>query len=315
MYKKREDYLNFRVKTLLLVLNSLLFVFSLLFVPIAYSGDFKLVKVNSYYEPELRELSITLPSTNIKAGLYRYDTDDGGSTGKIGFLFNKEKFYFLQSNRSDPVEGQYGLSGDVTYGIYKNYFLLEASAGGTTRNSYLFLFKYDKNGVRFLDVITKAVMSNHEIMDFISITMQIGKDGYPSWESGSPVWMVIKDIDNDGRPEIKLLTSVAFKFEGYFHLFLEVRNDRLKVDFNPNLYKPFFEQEKRKSKVKTKGDQYYIYGFLSKELSLTEIKHMLKPDRQSLIGFIENIKNMDEAFHELVMDEKFVLMQYNLKRR
>jgi len=133
------------------------FLFLLLLVSLAYSGSFKLIKVNAHYEPELKskeDPAITLPGTKIKAGLYRYYTDDGGFTGKVGFLINKERFYFLQSRRPEGkpgIEWQYGLAGDVTYGIYKNYFLLEASAGGTTRNSHLFLFKYDKNGVHFLE--------------------------------------------------------------------------------------------------------------------------------------------------------------------
>jgi hypothetical protein len=308
-----------------------------LFVLPAYSSDFKLIKVNSHYEPELKnreESAITLPDTDIKTGLYRYDTDDGGYTGKIGFLINKEKFYFLQSRRPEGkpgIEWQYGLAGDVTYGIYKNYFLLEASAGGTTRNSYLFLFKYDKNGVRFLDAITEAVMPNHEMLDFISSIKQteqeILKYGsfddnlYPVWEFRSPVWMGIEDIDDDGNPEIKLLISAAFKFEVYFKLYIAIREDRLRVDFNPDLYKPFFKQVKQK---KVKDDQYYIYGFLAKELSLDKIKRelkdkqtkvKLKESRQNLIFIIENIGKLDEAFHYLVKDENFVLKQYDLKRR
>lgn len=317
MCKKGNIKINSFVKRSYLSLVVYLFVFSALLVSIAYSGDFKLIKVNSHYEPELKnddEPAITLPGTNIKAGLYRYYFDDGSSTGKIGFLIDKERFFFLESRRQGKEQGtiwQYGLAGDVTYGIYKNYFLLEASAGGTTRNSILFLFRYDKNGVQFLDQIERTYF------DFISAGKQTEDNDNP-WEQGGPVWMDIKDTDGDGRPEIKLIISSSFKFRPYFNLYLEIRGDRLKVDFNPNLYKPLFEQERHKfQKTKKISDQYYIYGFLAKELSLDKIKkRTLQADRETLISsLIQDILKLDEVFHEGLQDENFILKQYNLKRR
>lgn len=313
---KQKRYQHNFLRNILYGLMLLFLIFQTLFISSSYSAGFKLKKIDSHFEPEIKskdDPAIILPNTNIEAGLYRYDPDDEGlTTGKIGFLINKEKFYFLQSRRPGGEKWQYGLAGDVTYGIYKNYLLIEASAGGTTRNSYLFLFKYGKDKIQFLDA-TSHMFIKRELFDFISVTDKLDDNGYPPWEQGGPIWMNIKDIDSDGRPEIKLLISVAHKFETYFKLFLEIRNDHLKVDFNPHLYKPFFEQEKQKSK-KIKNDQYYIYGFLAKELSLSEIKSVQKHNKR-LINILENIRELDKSFIKNINEEKFILKQYNLKRR
>lgn len=304
----------------LLVLSTFSFVISQV-----YSGNFKLSKVDAHYLPELKETpAIRLPGSNIKAGLYKYIPGDGGFTGKIGFLIDEKKFLFLQSNRSGIKEGEYGLAGNITYGIYKDYLLMDVSSGGTDRNGMLFLFRFSKNEIHFLDVISKGSVAG-ELLGFVTNVKEEkyekSKYGpfedkfYWIWEMRSPVWMQINDVNN-GIATIDIVISKAFKFKPYFKLFLQIKDNKLKISFDPNLYKPLFEREEKLTALKkNKRDQYYIYGYLSKQLRLDEIEKMLesKPKYKNLICLLREMGNVDGALHSSMNEEKFRLVQYKLK--
>ncbi len=139
-------------------------------------------------------------------------------------------------------------------------------------------------------------------------------EDYPVRGVNEPVWMEIEDIDNDGNPEIMLIISGLFKFVPYFNLYIEISENRLKVDLNPKLYKPFFEQEKHKSQTNLKTDQYFIYGFLSNELNLKEIERALGNDRKELITDIKQIENLNQDLHEVVNEENFYIEDYHLRK-
>jgi hypothetical protein len=330
MYKKEENFLKFQqLKIVSFVLISLLFASSALFVLQAYSGDFKLKKVNSHYEPEMSE-GIILPGTNIKAGMFRYVIDEvkGDETWKAGLLI-KDKIYYVESEKYAHMQpknwveytGTFDVGGDSNFGLYKNYLVMDSCAYAASGcNRRMFLFKVSKNSVRLLDVIVKADGDKFSI-NFIS-----DSDRQKGCITNCPVGNIyIKDIDQDGNPEFKITVYPSFltvpEYElSIYELYLEIANDRLQIDFNPELYKPLFERENLK-KTKRKSDAYYIYGFLAKELDLKKIKAMLKgsgkePSEQyeRVVGLLEGHKKWDSAFHDHG-DEKFVLKQYNLQRR
>ncbi|MBI5212129.1 MAG: hypothetical protein HY957_02000 [Nitrospirae bacterium] len=179
-----------------------------------------------------------------------------------------------------------------------------ASAAG--HNRLMFLCKYDNHFVQLLDVIGQAYVGPYG-MDFKPITADKDKSCITNCPPGQ---IIIQDFDHDGTPEIEMIISTGFK------LYFEITNNRLQVDLNPELYKPLFEREKLK-KTKRKSDAYYIYGFLINELKLEKIKTMLKADRKQykmVVTILKTVEQWNAVFHN-AGGEKFVLKQYNLKRR
>jgi hypothetical protein len=328
MCKKSENHLKLQqLKIVSFILISLLFAFSALFVPPAHSGDFKLIKVDSHYEPEISE-GIIPPGTNIKAGIFTYVIDEAKAdeTSKAGLLI-KDKLYYVESDKYAHMQpkgrldytGEFDLGGDPNFGIYKDYFVMDAYASGASHNRKMFLFRFNKDTTRLLDVIVEAYVNNIG-MDFISAYEKTDKvvpiGEIPRIFKHTHVsWINIEDIDGDGKPEFKIVIR-----EKWFELYFEIANDRLQVDLNPDLYKPLFEREKLK-KTKRKSDAYYIYGFLAKELDLKKIKTMLEGTSKKsyeqygrVVALLEGYKKWDSAFHNY-LGEKPILKQYNLKRR
>lgn len=298
MRRKKDNNMIPFAKRFYLLLSVCLFIFLASFVLPAYSGDFKLKKINSHYEPELRldYSGIVLPGTNIKAGSYTYIADNGDEVSSLGFLIDSKQFYFVESD-------EYDFTGDTTYGVYNGYFIIDSAGYGSTigANHLMFLFKYKKESVQLLDVVRQAYIGFYG-MDFRLINNEKIGD---YWKAN------VKDIDGDGKPEIKLL------IEDSFELYFEIHDNCLRVDLNPELYKPLFNREKNRIQSKGKSDEYYIYGFLSKKLTLNKIKNMTKANRDQskfIITLLENSEKWNSAFHDHG-DEKFVLKQYNLKRR
>jgi len=282
-----------------------LLLVSLFFALPVYSEGFKLKKVGSHYEPELIGESITLPDTEIRAGTYKYISDNVGEIEKLGFLVNSRQFYFVQSN-------EYSHCDEANYGVNKGYFVIDGWGYGSVsgHNRLMFLFRYDKDYVRLLDVIGQAYVASYG-MDFVSITNPKEKRGYLS-----PLKTDVKDVDGNGRPEIKIEIYTGDKSPPAFELYLEIVNDRLQVNFNSKLYKPLFENVKRKYKGKIKPVSYYVYGFLMKRIGIERIKTELAGDKDRfyVVKLLENVDKWNSAFHDLG-DEKFELLQYNLSRR
>ncbi len=328
MYKKKEKILKFQqLKIVSFVLISLMFAFSALFVLQAYSGDFKLTKVNSHYEPEMSE-GIMLPGTNIKAGVFTYIIDEtkADQTSKAGLLI-KDNLYYVESEKYAHIQpknwleytGTFDPGGDPNFGIFKDYFVMDAYSYGASHSRKMFLFRFNKDTIQLLDVILQAYANNIG-MDFISAYEETDKivavgEIPRSYKRNTVSWIDIKDIDGDGKPEFKVVIR-----EKWFELYFEIANDRLQVDLNPDLYKPLFEREKLK-KIKRKSDAYYIYGFLANELDLKKIKAMLegtgkRPYEQygRVVALLEEHKRWDSAFHDY-LGENPILKQYNLKRR
>lgn len=287
----------------------------LLSVEAACAGEFIFKKTGSGYYPESYDPVITLPGRDMKAGIFEYLYDDGRDGTKAAIMVNNEVIYYV--NSPDRENGEYDPGGDTNYGIYKDYFLLDSFAHGASHRRMMYLFKTSKdNTVKLLDVLVEANVAENVpyLLDFMSESIEEKKPGWDRMYYRLPVWTDIKDIDGDGRPEIKLriLTGNA-DLTKEFALYLEISGERLRVDFNPALYKPLFEEEKSKSR---KSFAYYIYGFFSGKLKLEKIKRDLRGDRElykSVVPLLENRDRWNSAFHEYD-GRKPVLMKYDIKR-
>lgn len=298
---------SFCASVLLLLAAAIPFFLLPPFVQVAYSDGFKLTKVDSRHEPELKEKpAIALPNSNIQAGTYIY-IRGADQLGRIGFLTGMNKFYFVDSNH-------YSLIGETNRGVYKNYFVMDAWGYGGGHSRLMFLFRWDKDSVQLLDVIGQAYVNNRG-MDFVS---EYEKSALCDIYRCPPRPMVIKNVDQDGNPEIKLFVSIGNKFEPLdFELYLEIAENRLRVDLNHALYEPLFKQFERKSRNSTtKPVEYYIYGFLAKKLDIDAFMKGLKGRSQydDVVIRFENLAKWDAAFHE-VGGEVFHLKQYDLTRR
>lgn len=278
---------------------------SLLCAQLAYAEGFKLVKVGEHYEPVLkRGPSIALPQTNIRAGLYLHEDLDGGESGKVGFL-NGEELTYVESMRT-PLKYQYGLVGGVIYAILPPYFIFCADQGGTFLNGLLFLFKFDKDGVKLLDCISEGYLNN----------WGSGIQFKPEHETSalnSPVIGMVGDLNHDGIPEIEVLVEPDIHYVNTsFSLYFDIIGDKLRINLESSFYIPLFKaEEQRIANVEKKSHSYYIYGFLSKNFDLKSIETALKDDtdRRWIVDILKSIDTWDAEFHDV---EKFTLKKINL---
>lgn len=285
-----------------------LFISLSLFIPSAYSDGFKIIKVDSRYEPEFRDGPIPLPGTSIKVGSFPYyDAKSLNMGTKLGFWINDTTLFYVQS---ETGSGNYDIGGEINYGSYKNYFVADTWSYGAGHNRMMFLFKYNKDSVQLLDAIGQAYVDK-AAMDFLS---EYDKSAPCDIYKCPPRPMVIKDMDGDGNPEIKILIVPK-----NYWLYLEMANERLQVNFNPALYEPLFNRAKQKPyKSRIRPFDYYLYGFLAKQLTLKEIKNELKPDKSGLyewlLSLLENYGTWDTAFHD-IGESKPELVGYEPPRR
>jgi hypothetical protein len=287
----------------------------------------------------------------MKAGEYAYVLDDGDQVRKAGILVNGEVLYYVESSEHADVPGPLppqgaryvtstDTSGDCNYGLHESYFLMDCWCCGSTsgHNRVMYLFKTANGTVEFLDGLRAGVM------DFTSKP----KEGEDRTKEKNYLLTRLEDIDKDDNPEVELgiergdRLSLIFQLQ-LFSLYFEIDDDKLRLDLNPALYKPLFEQarmdepSKRVPHVysvkdegfpvlvptspKGRSDAYYIYGFLTGELKPDEIRSALGPDGElyegqykSVMPLLENKDKWDEGFH-FSTDKRPVLMKLNLNKR
>jgi hypothetical protein len=283
----------------------------------AYSDGFKLERIGTHDEPKIYGRSVTLPDTSIRAGIYLYQVDDkrvddGIGQGRLGFMIGTDNFFYVDST-------YYSLS-DTNYGLYGNYFVIDGWGWGSTsgHDRLMLLCQFDKVSVKLLDVIGIPYIEKIG-MDFVSFDIDDAQDKSKPVETlesrltrVEPSRIAINDIDHNGMSEIKL------KMLGYdFFLYLEIANDKLRVNLNPALYTPLFVAEnKRLGNSKNKSYAYYFYGFLAKKLDLKTIGLALKHHKEQSKGIdvlLRNIEKWNDEFHR-VYGERFEMKQYLMNR-
>lgn len=318
------DFTQYKTRHMnpLLLTVLLLFAFPP-FIHSALSEGFTLIKVNSHYEPEMDEW-IEIPGTNMKAGLFPYVLNEKkkgyDATIKAGVLVNGKILYYVESGRYEDTSGEsanrhyvavFDPGGDSYFGVFKNYLVMDSWSFGASHNRMMFLFRFGKDTVELLDVIGQA----YSLGDFTSEYVRSVKQG-----AVIPGWTDVKDYDGDGNPEVKILIAEQLRLQA-LELYLEIKNNKLTVDFNPMLYSPLFEKEKRKKPRKGRRDAYYVYGLLAGELGLDKVEAAIKHNGEaykgqykSLLKMLENQKNWDAEFHRDYYEEKPVLMKYEVRR-
>jgi hypothetical protein len=300
------------VKRLNVLIVYLLVIKLVAFVRFANADGFELEHIGTHVEPKIKYgRNITLPGTSIRLGLYDYHSNNEKvGQGRLGFLMGSKEFSYVDSD-------YYSLS-DTNYGIYKNYFFIDGWGWGSTsgHDRLMLLCQFDQTGVRFLDAVSMPYIE-HIGMDFVSLDIDYGqgKTGSPeTLGSGmariEPRQVSVRDIDHDGLPEIKL------NMRGYeFFLYLEIANDKLKINLNPDLYVPLFEAESKKSgNKKNKTYAYAFYGYLSGKLDMHAVELALKHYKEQskyVITLLQNVDKWNDAFHEL-NGNKFVMKNYPL---
>ncbi|MBI5885385.1 MAG: hypothetical protein HZB85_02240 [Deltaproteobacteria bacterium] len=265
---------------------------------------------------------VSIPGKNIKAGMFRYDfqeTYEGrleyALTSKAGIIVNDEVIYYVS------VEGKEGSwvdpGGECNFGLYKSYFLMDCwNFGSQSLIRRMYLFRFKARSVELLDVISMASVRGEGGEFSYGLDFMSAFAGTRTQSPPTPIWTKVQDIDNDGNPEVKIWISAGFYFGPDFDLFLEIKDDRIHVDFTPALYKPLFAREKLK-KRKKKSDAYYIYGFLSGELALDNIKRMPMSSndeqRDRILSLLMTRDKWDAAFHN-DYGEKPILMKRYIKK-
>lgn len=202
----------------------------------------------------------------------------------------------------------------MNFGFYKDYLVMDAWGSGASHNRRMYLYRLGDKKVELLDTIgiTYGYLPG---WDFMSVYKSKFRS---SEESGYSGLIEAADIDHDNRPELKLkIYMISSSAENLwsisnFNIYLEIRDDRLMVDFNPELYRLLFDKEKQ-SASKKKSDAYYIYGFLAGELKLEEIRrtfHDNKDRYEDIVPILEIAGKWDHGWHVM---EKPELLRYDLK--
>lgn len=264
------------------------------------------------------DTGVALPGADMIAGELSYSSDYNTYIGgrKAAVLAAGRIIYYVASMEKKNVNnivgdydiGSLDIGGDTNYGIYGSYLVMDSWAYQSVsgHNRRMFLFKYGKDTVELLDVL-------HGSMDFSSV----GEDRIYETKEGM-YWMEIKDFDNDGNPEIKAINAPrrAFVF------FLEIKDDRLRVDFNPALYEPLFKAQKLKNRSrKKKNNAYYIYGFFAGALTLDNIKAAIRKNGEInkgqynyVVAIIEGRDTWDREYHERDKTQP-TLLRYEIQGR
>jgi hypothetical protein len=302
--------------------------------------DFKLKKVDTHCEPEMNEW-IAVPGRDMKAGSFvyrytqvveagcvkRYPPESVDRLSKLlgpefrewvkhknkeichdasereeeartsGVLVNSEVIYYPGGN-----DWANDSANEMNFGFYGNYLVMDSWPIGAHHGRRMFLYRLGDNNVELLDTVGQS----YSAFDFMTLSKSDVRSGEHS------VGLVdVTDIDHDNNPELKL----KIYWDYIFTLYLEIKDDRLKIDLNPELYRPLFARERR-IRPNKKTSAYYIYGFLSGELRLEEIKKTIARDKRhrerymEIVTLLEKADKWDEALHNM---EKFVLLKYDLK--
>ena len=275
---------------------------------VAVADGFQMMNLGTHKVPMPDDYAPTvmLPNTQIKAGIFDYDTAPGLYIHRLGFLIDSDKFSYVYS------EG-YDIS-DVHYGLFANYFVVDGWGWGSTsgHDRLMLLCQFDNSSIKLLDVINESTMIKGGTMDFVSVSNNRPKPGQIEMNP-APSWTKIEDIDGDGVPEIKL-QILGFDF----FLYMEIRDGHFQVNFNAKLYASLFERAKGKaaaSKFKRPTYAYYIYGVLSKKLAMADVKSAQKRGERragEVIPLLEKIGDWDTAFHNLD-NEHFIMKKLEIK--
>ena len=288
---------------------------SLLIVPFSHAENkikkfrvvepegFVLKKVGSHYVPVEKDYkSFLLPGTDIRVGLFSYINRLGFDVGQIGFFLGNNHFFFV-----DDQSCYEGLS----YTVYKDYLLIDGNCNGHVADMYL--FKYDKNTVRLLDSLMSAKSFSTSPADKIS---------FPSKRKNPPVWVLndtekIKirffesalpecsyfqkdDADEMTKKRNEKYLQDCEQFFDEMGLYLKISDDRLRINYDPELYNQIFKNIQTKYKGKPKPFSYYFYGYLAKKLKLEEIKSRSIDSRiqTDTIEWLNGVYQWDLEFHD-----------------
>jgi hypothetical protein len=280
---------------------------------------FVLKKVDSHYEPAEDIKSVMLPDTTIKAGVFTYIDSDDFETGRIGFLIGNNKFFFVQ--------GRDCACNPVTFAVYKNYLLIDGGALGSAggHSTHMCLFKYDKNSVKLLDTIG----SHYDLRaSYPGMNTGVKRKGPPSIrESMNTKLWILKDPKElkvkftNGLPSCTSNPTKEcwdfFYSDGDIELYIKISEDRLHIDYNPELYEPIFEKLQNKYQGKDKSCLYYVYGYLAGKMDLKKVKELLAKSefRSGVVEFLQrqDIKKWDSKLRDNI--DTFKIIQYKLDKQ
>lgn len=311
-----------------------LFLVLLLSAQIAGAAGFELKKTNSGVAPEMcgKDKGVPLPGADMIAGEYSYVTDekylgDYVLSCKAGVLVKDGVLYYVTSMEKKEVNGvvtvydngSLDIGGDTNYGVYRRYLVIDSFALGSSHNRMMFLFKYGQDSVELLDVFDPSMSYSSAEVERRPIRQ----------ETVAEVMIDLRDFDNDGNPEMKLTTVPEYLTdENYeyvpFEFFIEIKDERLHMDFNPALYKPLFESHKRQNPSKKKKDAYYISGFFAGAMTLDNVKNAIRKNGEiyegqfnRIVGLLGKSDTWDNEFHNFYGAQRAqpTLLRYEIKGR
>jgi len=281
---------------------------------------FVLQRVADRWEPVAHNYeAFRLPGTHIRFNVYRYLIPEDEELGapKFGFLRDDGRFFYVDEPAASPGDLQYALSG--------NYFVVDGGAGGSGICRSMYLFRYDKDSMKLLDLIIEPDGGAFSPLGFMSDYP--GKPAY-GHELGTghddvPVW-VISEKDRLGHPLIRLsmtrdlsLTALGPEEFEVFHVYLKIVNGRLQVALEPELYETLFNSLGEAGGPYSRSTEYYVSGFLAGKLSLASIRSELVNNRERLwlVDSLRHVRKWDAALHYRMGDPFPRIREYKLNGR
>lgn len=241
------------------------------------------VSLVSAEEIQLREFhpDIQIPDTDIKAGILIVN-QDGFTVGKVGFRINNDLYYLekVQPEKFNELD----VFGDNQYAIFRNFLIIGTWGSPTGHGRWLFLFKFGKDNIKFVDALHAAKYDFAEMYDTPDKKTHTNKK-----------LNILRGKNNNGN-----IIRITI-FEAYFSPFVEVNSAGFKINLSPTLYESLFNKIKNKPQTKkAEINEYLIYGFLSKKLDKEEISAYLarkRKDPKDIIMIIDNLNELNVALH------------------
>jgi hypothetical protein len=161
------------------------------------------------------------------------------------------------------------------------YIVVQGPAYGASNNGRMFLFEAEAGTLLFRDVIVAS-----------SIDFKLHIPDFSSFEQ-------IQDVDGDGHPDVRLLAKIGPSWNaGSFVLYVSIRNKKLALNRNRNVYRSLYEAEKSRPPADRRPIAEFTYGVLSGQMRPSEAVPALGVYDRNAANMLRRINRWDAELHE-----------------
>lgn len=265
-------------------------------------------------------LDYSVPNSNVCVlTLAGHEEEIVKDTRKLGFRIG-DKLFYVQSQRGQASPWEYQFEGNrLQYGLSGSHLLVATGLG--KYDTLLFLFRYNANHVEFLDAAylrAAYVEYGDEIKGELNACHLVDEPvEVPPPEGMYPNRMVARDLDGDENPDLIVHDARS----GDLRYILEIRDDRLRVNWNYGIYAPYCRKLGAKYDDGRPIEAHYLCAYRSGTMTLQQIAEAgvgasdenrgYYPELAAHIAKLERWRTESEAS---AVSEHFVIKAYHHER-